>query len=238
MITIRRSQDRGTAKFNWLNSQHTFSFGQYFDPIHMGFGPLRVINEDRVIPAEGFATHSHQNMEILTYVIEGALEHKDSIGNGSVIQPGDVQRMSAGTGISHSEYNASATDTVHFLQIWVIPDTEGLAPSYEQTNFAEVERHNQLRLVGSREGRDGSVVIHQDVNLYSSILDADQSLAYPLDPIRQVWVQMVRGQVQVNGELVQAGDGVAIAFQDLNTLTFQSIADESEFLLFDLPRTF
>lgn len=235
MITIRRAQDRGAAHFNWLKSLHTFSFGQYSDPNYMGVGPLRVINEDRVIPGEGFATHSHQNMEIITYVIDGALEHKDSIGNGSIIKPGDVQRMSAGTGISHSEYNASSEHPVHFLQIWVIPDTKGLDPSYEQTHFAEAQRHNQLRLVGARDGREGAVVIHQDVSLYASILEASQSLSYALDaPGRQAWIQMVRGQVQVNGEELQAGDGVVIV--DQNALSLTGIADESEFLLFDLPK--
>lgn len=234
MITIRRSQDRGAAQFKWLKSLHTFSFGQYSDPSYIGVGPLRVINEDRVIPGEGFATHSHQNMEIITYVIEGALEHKDSIGNGSMIKPGDIQRMSAGTGISHSEYNASDTDTVHFLQIWVIPDTKGIAPSYEQTYVDPAQRRNQLRLVGARDGREGAVVIHQDISLYASILEANQSLSYSLNnPSREVWIQMVRGQVQLNGEDLQAGDGAAIA--DLSSLRLDGIADESEFLLFDLP---
>lgn len=236
MITVRRSEERGAANFNWLNSQHTFSFGQYFDPGYMGFGPLRVINEDRVIPGEGFATHSHRNMEIITYVISGALEHRDSIGNGSIIKPGDVQRMSAGTGISHSEYNESSTDPVHFLQIWIMPATEGIVPSYEQNHFSDVQKRNQLRLIGSQDGRDGSVKIHQDVNLYTSLLARNHRLSHiPEHADRQIWIQIIKGEIQANGERLQAGDGVAIA--DQTELELIGLSDaESEFMLFDLAQ--
>jgi hypothetical protein len=232
MLTIRKSEERGIANFRWLNSHHTFSFGSYFDPNHMGFGNLRVINEDRVIPGEGFATHSHRDMEIITYVLDGALEHKDSIGNGSVIKPGDVQRMSAGTGISHSEYNHSPTAGVHFLQIWVLPEQAGLEPSYEQKYFDRAAKHNQLRLVGSRDGREGSVIIHQDVNLYAAILDSDKTLNHTLESGRQVWLQVARGTLTVNGERVTAGDGVAIT--QAGQLDLHSTASDTEFLLFDL----
>ena len=170
MLTIRKATDRGVANFGWLDSRHTFSFGEYHDPKHMGFGPLRVINEDRVMPGEGFPTHGHRDMEIISYVIEGVLEHKDSIGTGSVIRPGDVQVMSAGTGIRHSEFNHSKTDPVHFLQIWVIPDREGIAPRYEQKTFPDNEKRGRLRLLGSSDGRDGSVVIHQEIEVFGSAL--------------------------------------------------------------------
>jgi redox-sensitive bicupin YhaK (pirin superfamily) len=232
MLTIRKSEDRGIANFGWLNSHHTFSFGQYFDPQHMGWGALRVINEDRVIGGEGFATHSHQDMEIISYVLEGALEHKDSLGTGSVIKPGDVQRMSAGTGISHSEYNHSSTDLVHFLQIWVTPQAQGIAPGYEQKHFTGAEKQNHLKLVGSQNGREGSVQIHQDLNLYAAILDQDKSLTCDLAPDRQGWLQVVRGTVDLNGEVLGAGDGAAIA--QLAQLTVTGNSPNSEFLLFDL----
>src|SRR5919206_2650347 len=171
MITLRPAAERGAENLGWLDSRHTFSFGHYYDPKHMGFGPLRVINEDRVRGGAGFATHGHRDMEIISYVLEGALEHKDSIGTGSVIRPGDVQRMSAGTGIVHSEFNASRSEPVHFLQIWIIPERAGLAPGYEQKTFPVEERRNRLRLVASRDGRDGSLTVHQDVGLYASLLD-------------------------------------------------------------------
>ncbi len=170
MITVRHAKERGVANFGWLDSRHTFSFGEYYDPAQMGFGPLRVINEDRVSPGQGFGTHGHKDMEIISYVLEGALEHKDSIGTGSVIRPGDVQVMSAGTGIRHSEFNHSKTDPVHFLQIWVVPDRQGIAPRYEQKTFPDAEKRGRLRLVGSSDGRDGSVVIHQDVELFAALL--------------------------------------------------------------------
>ncbi|MEO0579345.1 MAG: pirin family protein, partial [Pseudomonadota bacterium] len=168
MLAVRAANDRGTANLGWLNSKHTFSFGHYYDPEFMGFGPLRVINEDRVKPGQGFGTHGHSDMEIISYVLDGALEHKDSIGTGSVIRPGDVQRMTAGTGVRHSEYNASNTDPVHFLQIWILPERDALEPSYEQKHFDPAERRGRLRLVGSRDGRDGSITIHQDVDLYAT----------------------------------------------------------------------
>ncbi|MGB0561850.1 MAG: pirin family protein [Spirulinaceae cyanobacterium] len=232
MLTIRKANERGVANFRWLNSHHSFSFGEYFDPNQMGFGSLRVINEDRVIAGEGFATHSHRDMEIITYVLAGALEHKDSIGNGSVIKPGDVQRMSAGTGIAHSEYNHSKAEGVHFLQIWILPDRKGLPPSYEQKYFDRPQKHNQLRLVGSPNGREGSVVIHQDVNLYAANLENAQTLTYSVEQNRQVWLQVARGALTLKGQALEAGDGVAIAAPE--TLKLVGTAEETELLLFDL----
>ena len=180
MITIRPAQARGAVNVGWLDSRHTFSFGEYYDPSHMGFATLRVINEDKVIPGKGFPTHGHRDMEIITYVLAGALEHKDSIGTGSIIRPGDVQRMSAGTGIRHSEFNASSTEPVHFLQIWMLPDQTGIEPSYEQKTFAEAERRGNLRLVGSRDGRDGSITIHQNVDLYATVLEEGETVSHVL----------------------------------------------------------
>jgi redox-sensitive bicupin YhaK (pirin superfamily) len=171
-LTLRRAEDRGHADFGWLDSRHTFSFGEYFDPRHMGFGPLRVINDDRVAGGAGFPTHPHRDMDIISYVLEGALEHKDTLGNSSVIRPGEVQRMSAGTGIRHSEYNASDREPVHFLQIWIIPERQGLTPGYEQKSFPEVDKRDRLRLVASRDGRDGAITVHQDVDLYATLLSA------------------------------------------------------------------
>ncbi len=232
MMHVRASEARGRADFGWLDSRHSFSFGQYYDPAYMGFGPLRVINEDRVVPGEGFPTHGHQDMEIISYVLEGALEHKDSIGTGSVIRPGEVQRMSAGTGIRHSEYNASDTEGVHFLQIWIEPEQAGLAPSYEQKAFAEGERRNSLRLVAARDGRDGALTLHQDAELYASLLDAGQRLVHPLRSGRGAWLQLVRGALTLNGERLSAGDGAAVA--KTPQLEIEATED-SEFLLFDLP---
>jgi redox-sensitive bicupin YhaK (pirin superfamily) len=231
MLTVRRAGDRGTAKFGWLDSRHSFSFGDYYDPNHMGFGPLRVINEDRVQPAAGFPTHGHRDMEIVTYVIDGALEHKDSTGTGSVIRPGDVQRMSAGTGIRHSEFNASREDPVHFLQIWVIPERQGLAPGYEQKSFPESARRGGLRLIGSRDGRDGSVTIHQDVSLYAALLAKDETVEHATRPARKHWVQVVRGRVAVNGVDAEAGDGIALEKVDRVTIAANAGA---EILLFDM----
>ncbi|HUL07634.1 MAG TPA: pirin family protein [Candidatus Acidoferrum sp.] len=233
MITVRPAEQRGIANFGWLDSRHSFSFGHYYDPKHMGFGPLRVINEDRVRPGAGFDTHGHRDMEIISYVLEGALEHKDSIGTGSVIRPGDVQRMSAGSGIRHSEYNPSESEPVHFLQIWLLPDEEGLTPSYEQKTFADGEKRGRLRLVASRDGRDGSVRIHQDADLYASLLDKDGAVTHRLAAGRCGWIQVVRGAVEVNGKSLRAGDGAAAS--DLPTLEVKATADGSEFLLFDLP---
>lgn len=232
MITIRPAQDRGTANFGWLDSRHTFSFGEYHDSNHMGFADLRVINEDKVTPGKGFATHGHQDMEIISYVLEGALEHKDSIGTGSVIRPGDVQRMSAGSGIRHSEYNASKTEPVHFLQIWILPEQKGIEPGYEQKNFAIAEKQGKLRLVGSRDGRDGSITIHQDVDLYAAALSEGESVNHAFAPGRVAWLQVARGTVQLNDQALTAGDGVAIAHESL--ITLQGSAQDAEVLLFDM----
>jgi redox-sensitive bicupin YhaK (pirin superfamily) len=232
MINVRRAADRGTANFGWLDSRHTFSFGEYHDPRQMGFGPLRVINEDRVSPGQGFGTHGHADMEIISYVLEGALEHKDSIGTGSVIRPGDVQVMSAGTGIRHSEFNHSKTEPVHFLQIWVVPDHEGIAPRYEQKNFPDADKRGRLRLVGSSDGRGGSVVIHQDVELLAGLIDAGERATHALPPGRRAWVQVVRGAVAINGYDLDAGDGAAVEGESAIALAAKV---DSEILLFDLP---
>ncbi len=233
MINLRRAAERGIANFGWLDSRHTFSFGDYHDPKQMGFGPLRVINEDRVSPGQGFGTHGHRDMEIISYVLEGALEHKDSIGTGSVIRPGDVQVMSAGTGIRHSEFNHSKTEPVHFLQIWVVPDREGIAPRYEQKTFPDTAKRNQLRLVGSTDGRDGSVVIHQDVMIFAALLDAGQEVTHSLTTGRKGWLQVVRGAAVLNGQNLDAGDGAAIEREAV--LNVKAKVDATEILLFDLP---
>jgi redox-sensitive bicupin YhaK (pirin superfamily) len=230
MITVRPANDRGVANFGWLDSRHSFSFGNYYDPRHMGFASLRVINEDKVLPSQGFGTHGHRDMEIITYVLDGALEHKDSIGNGSIIRPGDVQRMSAGTGIRHSEFNASDKDSVHFLQIWVLPEVEGIDPGYKQITVAPEAKQGQLRLVGSRDGRDGSVTIHQDVSLYAATLDEGDQATHTLAPGRMAWVQVAKGAVDLNGHALTAGDGAAVS--DLTTLSLTG--DGAEVLLFDM----
>jgi quercetin 2,3-dioxygenase len=232
MITIRSARDRGMADFGWLHSQHTFSFGQYQDPNHMGFGKLRVINEDQVAPGKGFATHGHQDMEIISYVLDGALEHKDSLGTGSVIVPGDVQRMSAGTGIQHSEFNASQAEPVHFLQIWILPGQDGIAPGYEQKHFTNAEKQGNLRLVGSRNGRDGSITIHQDVNFYAAALQSGESVSYDFAPGRVAWLQVARGSVKLNNYDLNAGDGVAIDQE--SSIAIKSLAVDTEVLLFDM----
>jgi quercetin 2,3-dioxygenase len=232
MITIRPAQDRGTANFGWLDSRHTFSFGEYYDPNNMGFGNLRVINEDKVTPGQGFATHGHRDMEIISYVLEGALEHKDSIGTGSVIRPGDVQRMSAGTGIRHSEYNASKTDPVHFLQIWILPEQHGIAPGYEQKTFAEAEKRSNLKLVGSRDGRDGSITIHQDVDFYAAALQDGDFVSHSLAAGRVAWLQVARGSVQLNDQTLSAGDGAAISQESL--ITLRGADKTAEALLFEM----
>ncbi|NEP16064.1 MAG: pirin family protein [Leptolyngbya sp. SIO4C1] len=231
MITLRPAQARGVANFGWLDSRHSFSFGSYYDPEHMGFASLRVINEDKVAPGQGFPTHGHRDMEIISYVLEGALEHKDSLGTGSVIRPGDVQRMSAGTGIRHSEYNASQTEPVHFLQIWLLPETTGLTPSYEQAHFTVAEKQGQLRLVGSRDGRAGSVKIHQAVDLYAAMLAVDQSVTHAA-PERALWVQVARGAAELNGQLLTAGDGAAVV--DEPRLELVGKAAETDLLVFDM----
>ncbi len=232
MITIRPAQERGTANFGWLDSRHTFSFGEYYDPSHMGFADLRVINEDKVTPGQGFGTHGHRDMEIISYVLEGALEHKDSIGTGSIIRPGDVQRMSAGTGIQHSEYNASKTEPVHFLQIWILPEQKGIEPGYEQKTFTEADKRGRLCLVGSQDGRDGSITIHQDVNLYAAALNQSEKVNHTFANGRTAWLQVVRGSVQLNEQTLTAGDGVAIANEA--AITLQGTVNDTEVLLFDM----
>jgi redox-sensitive bicupin YhaK (pirin superfamily) len=231
MISIRRAKERGHFDHGWLNTYHTFSFDQYYDPRFMGFRSLRVINEDFVAPGRGFPTHGHRDMEIITYILEGALKHEDSMGNGSVIRPGDVQRMTAGTGVRHSEKNASDTERVHLLQIWILPNAEDLKPGYEQKAFSEEERTGQLRLIASGDGRDGSVQLNQDVSLFASILDADQRVERAMDAARYAWIQVARGAVDVNGEKAEQGDGVVIMGESEVKIRAEAPA---EILLFDL----
>jgi redox-sensitive bicupin YhaK (pirin superfamily) len=231
MLLIRRSDDRGRANHGWLDSRHTFSFADYHDPRYMGYGPLRVINEDRVEPGQGFGTHSHRDMEIISYVLEGELAHKDSMGNGSVIRRGDVQRMSAGTGVQHSEFNHSQEKPVHFFQIWLFPDRRGLPPSYEEKRFDDDAKRSQLKLVASRDGREGSVVVHQDADLYAALLRAGDEVTHATDRTRKGWVQIAGGAVTVNGEQLAAGDGAAIAYEE--AVTIRASAD-TELLLFDM----
>jgi len=232
MQQIRKSQERGRAEHGWLSSRHTFSFAEYRDPRHMGFGPLRVINEDRVQGGQGFGTHGHQDMEILSYVLGGALEHKDSMGNGSVLRYGDVQRMSAGTGVRHSEFNHSPDEPVHFLQIWLFPDRNGLAPSYEEKHFDVADKRGRLRLVASPDGREGSVLVHQDASIYASILDGADRAEHAVRGGRGVYVHVARGSVHVNGDLLSAGD--ALKATDVEAVVLDR-ADDAEVLLFDLP---
>lgn len=232
MITLRRSDDRGHTKLGWLDSRHTFSFGDYHDPQQMGFGHLRVINEDRVIPGAGFGTHSHRDMEIITYVLEGALAHKDSTGTSSVIRSGEVQRMSAGTGINHSEYNASQTEPVHFLQIWIIPERTKLPPGYEQRIIHIDDDRGRFTLVASKDGRDHSVTVHQDVDLWAASFTSGEQAIFHLKPQRQAWMQAARGNVMLNGTLLRAGDGVAVSQEEI--LEFKA-GDGAEMLLFELP---
>lgn len=234
MITVRPKDERGVANFGWLDSRHTFSFGHYYDPQQMGFASLRVINEDKVIPAKGFGTHGHQDMEIISYVLSGELEHRDSMGNGSVIRPGDIQRMSAGTGVRHSEFNASKINPVHLLQIWIMPEQTGLQPSYEEKNFSSQIRSGKLTLVGSRDGRDNSLTIHQDVNLYLGSLDKSDRLTYKIDDNRAVWLQVTAGFVKLNDRLLQAGDGAAIVNEA--ELAIAGNSPDSEILLFDMAK--
>ena len=231
MITIRASKERGHFDHGWLNTYHTFSFDQYYDPRYMGFRTLRVINEDFVAAGRGFPMHGHRDMEIITYILEGALKHEDSMGNGSVIQPGDVQRMTAGTGVRHSEKNASDKDRVHLLQIWILPNSEGLNPGYEQKAFSEDERRGQLRLIASSDGRDDSVQLNQDVNLFASILGEDETVERAIDPARYAWIQVARGSVTVNGEHAAQGDGVVVVAEPSLTIRAEQPA---EILLFDL----
>jgi quercetin 2,3-dioxygenase len=233
MLTPRFAEERGKADFGWLDTRHSFSFGHYYDPAHMGFGPLRVINEDRIRPAAGFPTHGHSDMEIITYIVDGALEHKDSTGSGSVIRPGDVQRMSAGTGIRHSEFNASGSAAVHLLQIWILPAEDGLTPEYEEKHFSAADRHGRLRLICARDGREGALTIHQDVDLYAAILDDGATVTHATRPERKIWVQIVRGTVEVNGQAARAGDGLALEGETAVTIHATS---EAELLLFDMDR--
>src|SRR5258708_3768244 len=232
MNEVRRGDERGLADHGWLKSFHTFSFADYYDPSHMGFGPLRVINEDRVQPGKGFGTHGHRDMEIISYVLEGGLAHKDSMGNGSVIRPGDVQRMSAGTGVHHSEFNASDRDGVHFLQIWIEPRERGIAPSYEEKHFDAASKRGRLRLVASGDGREGSVRIHQDASLYAALVDADESIAFEPKPGRRSYVHVVRGDAQVNEQALAAGDAMKVWGAD-NKVRIEQGRD-AEVLVFDL----
>ena len=231
MISIRQAKQRGHFDHGWLNTYHTFSFDQYYDPRYMGFRNLRVINEDFVASGRGFPTHGHRDMEIITYILEGALKHEDSMGNGSVIRPGDVQRMTAGTGVRHSEKNASDTERVHLLQIWILPNTVGLEPSYEQKAFTEDERRGQLRLIASEDGRDGSVQLNQDVSLFASILPAGDEVQHTMDERRYAWIQVARGSIAVNGENAEQGDGVIVVGESNLKIKAQ---DDTEILLFDL----
>lgn len=231
MFQVRRSEQRGTGEHGWLHSKHTFSFANYFDPEFVGFRSLRVINEDRVEPGRGFGTHGHRDMEIISYVLDGALEHADSMGNGSVIRPGDVQRMSAGTGVMHSEYNSSKTEPVHFLQIWIEPSERGLPPSYEQKHFTGDDRRNQLRLVASPDGRDGSVRVHQDVDLCAGLIDDGRAIELAVQPGRHVWLHLAEGRARVNGLELAAGD--AIRSSDPGPIAIEGVRD-AHVLVFDL----
>jgi redox-sensitive bicupin YhaK (pirin superfamily) len=232
MLEVRKSEDRGNADHGWLQSKHTFSFAGYRDPRHTGFGPLLVINEDRVAPGMGFGEHSHRDMEIISYVLSGALEHKDSLGTGSVLHYGDVQRMSAGNGVRHSEFNGSKSEPVHFLQIWIQPKVSGIPASYEEKHFAPDTKQGKLRLIASSDGRDGSVLIHQDAAVYAAILDGGQPLEHRLAPGRTGYVHVVRGKVAVNGLPLAGGDALKLTAEDAVTL---AAAQDAELLVFDLP---
>ncbi|MCC6675948.1 MAG: pirin family protein [Phycisphaerales bacterium] len=231
MIKIRKSEDRGHINMGWLDTRHTFSFGDYHDPAHVNFRHLRVINDDIVAPGQGFGMHEHRDMEIITYVIEGQLEHKDSLGHGAVIRPGEVQRMSAGRGIAHSEFNPSRTEAVRLLQIWIFPEKRGLDPSWDQKEFPIAKRRNRLGLLASPDEADGSLKVHQDVRLYAATLDAGAEVSHALDPQRYAWVQVARGGVELNGQQLSEGDGAAVSGE--TRLTIRS-KDGAEFLLFDL----
>ncbi|MEL7128402.1 MAG: pirin family protein [Pseudomonadota bacterium] len=230
MLKLRSEIDRGKANLGWLDSRHSFSFGHYHDPDHMGFRKLRVINEDKVVPGGGFAEHGHADMEIISYVLDGALAHQDSLGTGSTIRPGDVQRMSAGTGIRHSEFNASKDKPVHFLQIWLEPDQRGIDPSYEQKTFGD-DRRGGLKLVASPTGRDGSLTLHQDVDLYASILEPGDMVSHSFASDRHGWIQVARGGIEIDGQTLQPGDGLAIS--ERSEISITALID-AEFLLFDL----
>jgi redox-sensitive bicupin YhaK (pirin superfamily) len=231
MMTLRHARDRGHAQHGWLDSHHTFSFADYYDPAHMGFRALRVINDDRVAAGQGFGRHGHRDMEIVSYVLEGALEHKDSMGTGSVITPGEVQKMSAGTGVAHSEFNASKVEPVHFLQIWLQPTATGLTPSYEQKAFSREDKQGRLRAVASKDGRDGSVTIHADAVLYAGLFDAGEHAELALAPGRHAWVHVASGTARVNGEALAAGDGAALS--DVPAVKIEGLLG-GEVLVFDL----
>ncbi|MDZ8053270.1 MAG: pirin family protein [Aulosira sp. ZfuVER01] len=230
-FVIHNSNLRGHTKISWLNSYHTFSFGSFYDPNFMGFRSLRVINDDTVVPGAGFGTHGHRDMEILTYVLSGALEHKDSLGTGSVIRPGDAQIMSAGTGITHSEYNHSRTEPVHFLQIWMLPNQLGLTPRYDQKNFPVEEKRGKLRLIAAKDGRDGAVVVHQDLDLYASILEKGDVVNYHIKSDRHAWLHVAQGVATLNGEELKTGDGVQVSGEEKLEISTKASA---EILLFDL----
>ena len=232
MLEIRRSADRGRADHGWLKSFHTFSFADYYDPQWMGYGPLRVINDDRVAPGEGFGKHGHRDMEILTYILTGALEHRDSMGNGSVIRTGDVQRMSAGTGVTHSEFNPSATEEVHFLQIWILPDAQRLTPGYEQKHFSAADKRGRLRLIVAPGGEEGAVLIHQDARVCAGLFDGAERAQFQLPADRRAWVQVARGTLSVDDLLLSAGDGARTTGPAQLTLHGGT---DAEVLLFDLP---
>ena len=231
-MELRRATDRGHADHGWLDSWHTFSFADYYDPAHMGFGPLRVINEDRVQPGMGFGTHGHRDMEIISYVLDGELSHKDNMGNGSIIVPGDVQRMSAGRGVLHSEFNPSADRPVHFLQIWIEPDARGVRPSYEQKRIDATAKRGRLALIASPDGRDGSVTIHQDARVYAALVNGDDTVEYDVPAGRRAYVHVARGRVALNGDALEAGDAAKLAGPAHITL---AQGEDAEVLLFDLP---
>lgn len=235
MMTIRPARERGHADHGWLDSHHTFSFADYHDPAHMGFRNLRVINEDRVQPGRGFGTHPHRDMEIVSYVLEGGLEHKDSMGTGSIIRPGEVQRMSAGTGVTHSEFNTSRTEVVHFLQIWLLPAERGIAPGYEQRAFPREEKDGRLRLVASPDGADGSVTVHTDARLYAGLFGPGQAAEHRLAAGRHAWVQVARGRARVNGQELSAGDGAALSGEEAVRVEGAPGGEIGEVLVFDLP---
>jgi hypothetical protein len=232
MIDLRKSEERGHANHGWLDSWHSFSFSDYYDPQHMGFGPLRVINEDRVAPGAGFGAHGHRNMEIISYVLDGELAHKDSMGNGSVIRPGDVQRMSAGRGVMHAEFNHAQDRQTHFLQIWIEPNTYGIQPGYEERHFDPAEKRGRLRLVASNDGRDGSVMLHQDANVYAGLFDAAERTRLPLQAGRRAYVHVARGAISINGRPLQVGD--ALKIEDEPHIELCDGRD-AEVLVFDLP---
>ena len=233
MLNIRKAQDRGKANLGWLESYHTFSFAEYYDPQHMGFADLRVINDDIIAPAKGFGTHPHRDMEIVTYVLDGALEHRDSMGNGSVMRPGDVQRMSAGTGVTHSEFNHSQQEPVHLLQIWILPNRNGHTPGYEQKHFAADEKRGRLRLIASLDGAEGSVSLNQDVKVFAALLDGEETASYAVNTGRVAWIHVARGEVEINGETLRGGDGASV---DPETELNLSNGQDAEILLFDMKQ--